>query len=160
MPLIWITQKGYKDLQEKLDILTNKDLPETKNELQTARELGDLSENAEYKLAREKIAKIQYEVSHITETLQTSKILSKEDINHDIVSFGATVKLINLDNKKVTKYTIVSSLESNVEEGLMSIDAPFAKKVISKKIGDTIEVIQSGNLQEYKILEIEYTNIL
>jgi transcription elongation factor GreA len=77
----------------------------------------------------------------------------------DKIKFGATVTLENLDNQKNIKYKIVSEFESNIDEGLISINSPVARALIGKEVGDDVEINTPGGEVNYEILKIEFVNL-
>ena len=80
-------------------------------------------------------------------------------ITSDKIKFGATVTLENLDNQKNIKYKIVSEFESNIDEGLISINSPVARALIGKEVGDDVEIKTPGGEVNYEILKIEFVDL-
>jgi len=151
-----ITEKGFKDLTAKLLELKTKDRPEITKAIADARDLGDLSENAEYKSARERQGFVESKIQELEDKIARSEVIDINKISGDTVKFGATVDLIDIDSDKESSYQIVGEYESNVDENKISITSPLAKSLIGKSEGDVVEVHSPMGLREYEILRIHY----
>ncbi len=114
-----MTQLGNDSLREELKMLISKDRPEVINAIASAREFGDLKENAEYHAAKEKQSFIEGRISEIESKLSNAEIIdvTKLDIREKVV-FGSTVKLRNMDSKSIVKYKIVGEDEADIDNGL------------------------------------------
>ncbi|MFO1129943.1 MAG: transcription elongation factor GreA [Rickettsiales bacterium] len=159
----FITQNGYIKLQNELKHFKNVERPEITKAIQTAREFGDLSENADYSAAKEKQSLIESRILFLESLLTSVEIITCKNANSDIdkniiIQFGATVKLFDLDKEKEIQYSIVSEYESDIGKKLISITSPMSQALIGSKVGDIIEV--STNNKNYEILHIEYKEII
>ena len=85
-----------------------------------------------------------------------AEIIDISSIKSDKVKFGATVLLENIDNNSKIKYQIVSEFEANIEESLISINSPVARALITKEVGDEVEIRTPGGIVNYEILKIDY----
>lgn len=121
-----------------------------------AREKGDLSENAEYDAAKEAQGLLELHISKLENTLATARILEDEGTNGDTSKafILSTVKLENVTNHKVVRYTLVSPKESNLQEGKISVDSPIGKGLLGRSVGDTVQINVPAGKMEFKILEI------
>jgi len=151
-----ITENGFKELTAKLAELKTKDRPEITKAIAEARELGDLSENAEYKSARERQGFIESKIQEIEDKIARSEVIDLNKISGNTVKFGATVNVVDIDNDKESTYQIVGEYESNVDNNQISITSPLAKSLIGKAVGDVVEVYSPMGLREYEILQIRY----
>ena len=151
-----ITEKGFKDLTAKLLELKTKDRPEITKAIADARDLGDLSENAEYKSARERQGFVESKIQELEDKIARSEVIDINKISGDTVKFGATVDLIDIDSDKESSYQIVGEYESNIDENKISMTSPLAKSLIGKSEGDVVEVHSPMGLREYEILHIHY----
>ncbi len=151
-----ITKNGYDRLKKTLDKLKNEDRPAIIKQIATARELGDLRENAEYHSAKERQGFIEAQIADYEDKFLRSEVIDIEKINDNKIKFGATVTIENIDNQKITKYQIVSEFEANIDEGLISYSSPVARALIGKEVGDEIEINTPGGVVNYDILKIEY----
>jgi transcription elongation factor GreA len=152
-----ITKVGYQKLEKELSFLKNVKRPEVVKAIEIACSHGDLSENAEYDLAKEQQAFVERKIRNIENLLLNAEIIEIRNTNNSSISFGATVflKEIGQDIKKV--YTIVGKDEANIKENKISLLSPLAKSLIGKKAGDYISVLLPNQItQEYEIISVEY----
>ncbi|MFA6422187.1 MAG: transcription elongation factor GreA [Candidatus Buchananbacteria bacterium] len=149
----YISKEGLEKVKKELDDLIRIDRPEVIDRIARARELGDLSENAEYHEAREKQSFIEGRIQEL-EYLIKNAVIIKASKNKDIVSLGTTVHA-TCDNGMVIKYTIVGHTEANPAEGKISNESPLGKAFIGKGVGHEFELaIPSGKIK-CKIDKIE-----
>ena len=154
-----ITVEGYKKLKAQLEKLKNEDRPNVIKQIATARELGDLRENSEYHSAKDRQGFIEAQIADYEDKFIRAEVVDIDKIISDKIKFGATVTLENLDNQKNIKYKIVSEFESNIDEGLISINSPVARALIGKEVGDDVEINTPGGEVNYEILKIEFVNL-
>jgi len=139
--LDYITMKGLNKLKERLDHLNIVERPEIIKQVVTAREMGDLSENAEYHAAREQERMIDKDISHIRARINKLKVIDTDKLPKDAVRFGAVVVVKEKD--KLTKYKIVGIDETNFhkEEAIaISIASPIGKALLGTKKGQKVTV--------------------
>jgi len=151
-----ITIEGYKKLKAQLEKLKNEERPAIIKQIATARELGDLRENAEYHSAKERQGFIEAQIADYEDKFLRAEVVDILTIKSDKVKFGATVSLENLDNGKKITYKIVSEFESNIDDFLISINSPFARALIGKEVGDEVEINTPNGTTNYEIIAIEY----
>ncbi len=151
-----LTKEGYQKLQDDLKRLKSVDRPEVIKEIVTAREQGDLSENAEYDAAKEKQGFIETKIAEIESKLATAQIVNISDMKTDEIMFGATVTVLDVEDGMEETYTLVGSDEVNVDEGVISIESPIGRGLLNKKVGDTATVKSPGGEFKYKIKSIKY----
>ncbi len=154
-----ITLNGYEKLKIEIKNLKNVERPLVISQIAVAREFGDLSENAEYKAAKEKQSILESKILELENKLANSEIIDISKLSGDIVKFGATVELIDMDTDKKLKYHIVGEYEANIKKRMISISSPISKELISKKIGDLVEVNTISGIKCYKILRISFTEL-
>jgi len=152
-----MTVKGQELLREELKTLKSKDRPEIITAIATAREFGDLKENAEYHAAKEKQSFLEGRINDIESKLSNAEVIdiTKLDISGKVV-FGSTVTIFNLDNEQKNKYKIVGEDETNIDEGLISYKAPLSRSIIGKSIDDLIELSIGDEKQSFQIINIQY----
>ena len=152
-----MTVKGAELLREELKKLKSVDRPEIITAIATAREFGDLKENAEYHAAKEKQSFIEGRISEIESKLSNSQVIdiNKLSISNKVV-FGSTVTLLNLDNDQIITYRIVGEDESDIENGLLSYKSPLSKAMIGKSTDDLVELKTSEMTQEFQVTDITY----
>jgi len=151
-----MTATGVARLEDELKDLKSNRRPAVIQAIATAREHGDLSENAEYHAAKEQQSLIEGRIAELEDKLGRSEIIDVAAITGANVKFGATVLLVDEDTDEETTYQIVGEDESNIEEGRLSISAPLARALIGKEQGDSIEVNTPGGSKAYEVLEVKY----
>ena len=152
-----MTINGQLALREELRTLKSEDRPTIIKAIATARDFGDLKENAEYHAAKEKQSFVEGRIKNIESKLSNAEIIDVTTLNiSGRVVFGSTVSLLNLDDNSKVTYKIVGEDESNIDEGLLSYKAPLAKAMIGKNINDFIEFNMQDFKKNFEILKIEY----
>jgi len=154
-----MTKHGYEKLSKELEYLKTKARPEVAKEIDSARELGDLKENAEYHAAKEKQAHIERRIAELSDILSRAVVVNPSEHAHNRVAFGSTVYLIDTDSDEEEKYTIVGAPEANPEKRLISYHSPLAKALIGKEVGDEVEVNLPGGVKVYEIEKICFEDI-
>ena len=151
-----ITKSGYSTLKIEINNLKNVERPKIIKQIATARELGDLKENAEYHTAKDRQGFVEAQISNLEERFLRAEIIDIAKLSGTKVIFGATVKLENLDNDNLVTYKIVSDYEANIDEGLISSISPVARALIGKESGDEVEIKTPGGMINYEILEVNF----
>jgi len=151
-----ITKEGYQRLKSELDNLKNVERPRIINAIATAREHGDLKENAEYHSAKDKQGFIEAQIIDLENKFVRAEIVDVANLSGSKVQFGATVQLEDLDNGKKVTYKIVSDFEANIDEGLISALSPVARFLIGKESGDEVEIKTPGGVFNYEIVEVKF----
>ncbi|HFU76097.1 MAG TPA: transcription elongation factor GreA [Arcobacter sp.] len=154
-----ISIEGYDRLIKEFKYLLEKEKPKVAQEKLIAAALGDRSENADYQAAKEKLRFIDKRLFYLNKMIQNSKIIDPSLHEHKQVAFGSTATLINLDTDEKERYTICGTLESEPENGLITIHSPLAKAMLGKKVGDEFKIKLPNAVKEYEIEKIEYINI-
>ena len=150
----YYTDKGLKDLRQKLDHLKDIERPNASKAIGEARDKGDLSENAEYDAAKEAQGMLEMEISKLEETLSNARIIEESKLDSSKILIHSTVKIKNLTNSATMKYKLVAQSEANLAQGKISVDSPIGKGLLGKKNGDIAEIaIPNGNVK-FEILEI------
>jgi len=144
------TKKGYDDLVKEKNDLTKSRVNAVAN-LKTAREMGDLSENAAYKVARSKLSSVDRRLKFLTKILDNAYIM-KVDFK-GVVDVGCLVTVET--DKGVQTYQIVNSHESDIANGKISYYSPVGRALIGKKVNDVVEIVTPNGKIEYKIKEIK-----
>jgi transcription elongation factor GreA len=156
MEKIPITAVGYKRLQKELKNLKSVERPAVIQAIATAREYGDLSENAEYSAARERQGFIEGRILELEDKISRAEVIEPMKLSGDNIKFGATVALVDEDTEKTFVYQIVGVDEASIEGGLLSISSPLARSLIGKMVGDSVEVNTPGGDKSYAIEGIKY----
>ena len=150
----YYTEKGLKELRQKLDHLKDIERPLASKAIGEARDKGDLSENAEYDAAKEAQGMLEMEISKLEETLSNARIIDESKLDSSKILIHSTVKIKNLTNSAIIEYKLVAQSEANLSQGKISVDSPIGKGLLGKKNGDIAEIaIPNGNVK-FEILEI------
>jgi transcription elongation factor GreA len=159
MQMIPMTKEGKEKLEAQLDQLKRVERPLITEAIASARELGDLKENAEYHAAREKQGLTEALIRDLEDKLSRSQVIDLSKIpNSGKVVFGAFVTIENLDSGDETKYQIVGEDESDLDQNKISVTSPIARALIGKMEGDVAEVKTPNGISEYEIIEVNYTD--
>ena len=151
-----ITKEGFIKLKAEIDNLKIVERPRIIQAVATARELGDLKENAEYHTSREKQGMIEALIANLEDKLSRVEVIDINSLSGSIVRFGATVMLEDVNNGKKVSYKIVSEYETDIDKGLISNVSPVARALIGKEIGDQVEIKTPGGVFDYEILEVSF----
>ena len=150
------TEKGYlklKDEIEKLEKFIKRDIAK---EIATAADHGDLKENAEYAAAKEKQVFYANKLRQLQMRLAGASVVRRDELPEDIVTFGKTVKIKDLDSGDLKEYTILGEGETDLDRGIISYQSPVAKALITHKKGDVVDVQLPRGLKQFEVLEIEF----
>jgi transcription elongation factor GreA len=151
-----MTREGYEKRKADLDRMKNVEMIEVAKRVAAARDLGDLSENAEYHAAKEQQSLNEGRIKELETLLALADIIDISKLSGTTVKFGATVKIVDEDTEEERKYTIVGDAEAEASKGRISISSPIARALIGKSKGDTIEVAAPGGSRSYEIIEVKY----
>ncbi len=154
-----ITKQGFEKLEEELKYLKHQERPRITQAIATARDQGDLSENAEYHAAREQQSLIEGRILDLEDKKSRAEVIEIKNFN-DTVVFGATVHLLDENTAQKSIFTVVGEYESDISRGLISTASPLGRALISKRVGDIIEVVTPRGDVGYEILKIEHKDIL
>lgn len=154
MAISYMTKEGYKKKMEELAYLENVKRPEISAAIAEARDKGDLSENAEYDAAKEAQGMLEMKISQLKDIVANARIIDESKLNTDVVSLLSTVKIKNVKNGMVLKYTIVSESEANLKEMKIASATPIARGLMGHKVGDVVEVKAPAGIMQFEILEI------
>ncbi|MEP1932734.1 MAG: transcription elongation factor GreA [Roseibium sp.] len=156
MEKVPMTSPGYAMLQEELKERTTGERPRIIDAISEARAHGDLSENAEYHAAKEAQGHNEGRIMELEDKLSRAEIIDVSELSGDVVKFGATVYLIDEDTEEKKHYMIVGDVESDVKQNKVSISSPIARALISKTIGDSVEVAAPGGARSYEIVDVKF----
>ena len=154
MEKIFLTQKGYDELQERLDYLTGQGRQEMSEKIKLAREYGDLSENAEYDAAKNEQAFMEQEIKEIAEKLRNAEIIDESNLDSKTVSIGSIVKLQDMELDEKVEIKIVGSSEADIMKNRIGDESPIGQSLIGKKKGAVVDVNTPSGVLKYKIISI------
>lgn len=155
MEKILMTRAGHTALNDELKNLKSVERPSVIQAIAEARELGDLSENAEYHSAREKQSFIEGRIKELEGILSLTDVIDPKTLSGSI-KFSATVTIVDEDTDEEKTYQIVGEHEADIERGLLNIKSPLARALIGKEEGDSVEVRTPGGEKAYEILKVAY----
>ena len=156
MEKVPMTAKGFVALEIELKHLKTVERPTVISAIATAREHGDLKENAEYHAAKEKQSFIEGRIQELEDKVSRADAIDPTKMSGDVVKFGATVVVYDDVSDEETTYQIVGEDEANISKGLLSYTAPLARALISKSVGDMAEVHAPKGTKSYEIVKVEY----
>lgn len=146
--------EGYEKLMTDLRAL-REERPRVVDAIEEARAHGDLSENAEYHAAKERQGQIEMNIADIEDKVTRSQIIDPTALSGDHIQFGATVTLLD-ENDKPVKYQIVGVVEADANKGRISYNSPIGRALIGKRLEDEVEVTVPSGDKFYLVDKIEY----
>lgn len=147
-------QDGYEKLSDQLKRL-KAERPLVVDAIEEARAHGDLSENAEYHAAKERQGQIEASIADIEDKLSRAQVIDPRDLSGDKIVFGATVTLIDEDEKPI-RYQIVGLAEADARTGRISYNSPLGRALIGRKVDDEVEVTVPSGDRYYLVSAIEF----
>lgn len=150
----YLTKEGFERLNAELEDLKGRGRTEIAKAIQTAREMGDLSENAEYDAAKDAQGLLEMKIAKMENVIANARILDESELGTDKAYILSNVKVKNIKMNKVFSYTLVAEEEADLKAGKISIKSPVGKGILGKEVGDLIEIdVPAGTLQ-FELLEI------
>ena len=151
-----ITPDGYARLRDELQNLRSVQRPAVIQAIATAREHGDLKENAEYHAARDKQSFIEGRIKQLEHNLALAEVIDPSKVEGSRVAFGAYVKLSNTQTEEEVTYRILGADESDIAQGTISVTSPLARSLLGKEAGDEVKVRMPGGERTYEVLEVKF----
>jgi transcription elongation factor GreA len=148
-----MSQEKFEELTHELEELRTTRRKEVAEQLEYARSLGDLSENAEYQEARELQAAVEERINKLESILKSAKIVKAA--KSDGVGMGSMVSVQKIGGEDKHTYTIVGAEEANIIQGKVSYHSPLGAALLGKKKGDEFSFLTPRGTQKYKILKVE-----
>ena len=146
--------EGQRMLSVQLTAL-KAERPDVIDAIEEARAHGDLSENAEYHAAKERQGQIEAMIADIESKLSRATIIDPTELSGDKIVFGATVTLLDDDDKPV-KYQIVGETEADAKVGRISYNSPIGRALIGRRVGDDVEVSVPAGDRYYQVSKLEF----
>jgi transcription elongation factor GreA len=147
-----LTKEGVVELKHELETLLA-ERPKIADRIRTAREFGDLAENAEYSAAREEQEKVEGRINEIENILQNGEVIRKP-ANDSKVRLGSGVKLKAKQGGKLKEFQVVGTVEADPLNGKISDESPIGKALLGQKEGDEVEIKTPAETAVYKIVDI------
>ena len=159
MDKIPFTISGLEKIKLELNSLKKEERPQVIKAIATAREHGDLKENAEYHAAKEKQSFIEGRISELEDVISRAEIIDLNKLAGDRITFGTNVKILDEETDQETTYHVVGPYEADISKGMISTSSPIARAVIGKAVGDSAEVQSPGGVKSFEIISIELFDI-
>jgi len=150
-----MTRKGHEKFCNELKYLKEIRRAEILNDIKEAKEHGDLSENAEYDAAKDAQANNEIRIANLEQSLTSVQIIEDMDIPADKIYIGATVSLINIDTNEKIEYTLLSSLEADPCNNIISVESPIGKALLGSSVGEIVDIETPKDYFSYKVINIE-----
>jgi len=149
-----MTEAIKRKLQEEINALEHELIHELPKEIKKAAALGDLSENAEYHMAKQRQEFVKARVRQLGKRLAELSMINMNNIPHDRVGLGSTVKVYDNTKEEEVEYKLVTSEESDVAAGKISTTSPIGRALLNKKVGDETVVVTPNGKRELEILSL------
>ena len=151
-----VTRAGHDRLKAELDDLWRERRPEVVKALSAAAAEGDRSENAEYTYRKKQLGEIDRRVRYLSKRLEALRVVDAAPSDREAVFFGAEVTLENIDDSAQVAYRIVGPDETDAQPGWITIDAPLARPMRTKRVDDEVDAVLPGGIVHYAIVGIRY----
>ncbi|MBK8943825.1 MAG: transcription elongation factor GreA [Ignavibacteriae bacterium] len=152
---VYLSQEKLHELEKELKDLKTNGRKNMAQRIAEARSYGDLSENAEYDAAKEAQGHLELKISKMEEMLAKAKVIDTSRFKEDEVHILSTVEVINMNNKKNYKYTLVSEEEADLQSGKIAITSPVGSALMGAKKGQIVEAKVPAGIIKFEILKIE-----
>jgi len=146
--------KIKKKLQTEIDTLERELNVELPKEIAVARAHGDLSENAEYKFAKERQGYVNAKIHHLKKRMGDLGMLNLTNIPKDRSGYGSRVVVVDVQRSVEIEYKLVSSEEADVEKGLISTTSPIGRALLNRKVGDEVQVATPAGSKEFEVVRL------
>ena len=150
----YYTEKGLKELRQKLDHLKDIERPLASKAIGEARDKGDLSENAEYDAAKEAQGMLEMRISKLEETLSNARIIDESQLDNTKALVLSQVKIKNNLNGMIMDYTLVADGEADLSKGKISVNSPIGKGLLGKSVGDIAQINVPSGIIDFEIIKI------
>jgi transcription elongation factor GreA len=143
-----------KRLLEEIKLMEHELMHELPAEIKKAVALGDLSENAEYHMAKQRQVFVNARLGQLKARMAELSLVNLSNIPTDKVAFGSTITVFDTQKDEELVYKLVTSEESDVSKGLISTTSPIGRSLVGKKVGDTVTVVTPNGKRELEILKL------
>ena len=150
----YYSKEGIEKLKEELNQMITYERPAISQQIAEARDKGDLSENAEYDAAKEAQSMLELKISKLQDLIMNARIIDETKLDQTKVLLFSIVKIKNLNNGSIMKYTIVPESEADLKSMKISVTSPISKGLLGKSIGDKVDVVVPAGVIPFEIIEI------
>jgi len=154
MAVSYYTEEGLQKLKDELNDLRTKGRSDIAKQIAEARDKGDLSENAEYDAAKDAQGLLELKIKKLEVVVGDARVMDESQIDLSKVSVLTTVKIKNVKSGMEMKYTLVAESEADLKSGKISVESPFGKGLLGKKLGEIATVNAPAGDVDFEILEI------
>lgn len=152
-----MTREGLEKIRKEVEMIKSLERPKIIKEVEVAMAHGDLSENAEYHAAKEKLGHVNGRLQELEGRMAKAEVIDPSAFKgHTKVMFGAYVALLDLLVETEITYQIVGEFESDIAQGRISVTSPIARSIIGKSKGDAVKVQTPKGIKEFEIVGVEY----
>lgn len=149
------TAKIKKKLQDEIKVLEHELHTDLPKELMKARAHGDLSENAEFKYAKERQSFVSARLGQLHKRMADMAMMNLNNLPADRAGYGSRVKVLDLQKSAEVEYTLVTTEEADASKGLISTTSPIGKALIGKKVGEEIKVVTPAGMKEFELVSLK-----
>jgi transcription elongation factor GreA len=149
-----MTDQIKRKLQDEINALEHELVHELPREIKKAAALGDLSENAEYHMAKERQEFVKARLRNLGRRLADLSLINMGNIPRDKVGLGSTVRVYDNTKSEEVEYKLVTSEESDVAGGKISTTSPIGRALLNKKVGDTAQFVTPAGMREMEVLSL------
>jgi len=149
-----MTEQIKRKLQDEINTLEHELVHELPKEIKKAAALGDLSENSEYHMAKQRQEFVKARVRQLGKRLAELSMVNMNNIPKDRIGLGSTVKVYDSTKNEEVEYNLVTSEESDVGAGKISTTSPIGRALLNKKVGDTAVVVTPNGKREMEVLSL------
>jgi transcription elongation factor GreA len=146
--------KIKRKIQQEIDSLEHELNVELPKEIAAARAHGDLSENAEYKYAKERQGYVNAKIGHLKKRMGDLGMLNLTNIPKDRSGYGSRIVVLDLQRKLEVEYKLVSSEEADAEKGLISTTSPIGRALLNRQVGDEVHVATPAGKKEFEVVRL------
>ena len=149
-----MSKAGNQKLRDELSRLERIDRIEVVRSIETAREHGDLKENAEYHAAKERQGHIEGRIRELKDKLGRAEVIDCSKVSQDRAVFGAVISLLDVNTEEEVSYQLLGPEESDVKSGSISVLSPLGQSILGKRVGDEVIVKAPGGIREFEVTQI------
>lgn len=153
-----MSKRGNSKLKNELENLERVERAAVVKAIETAREHGDLKENAEYHAAKEKQGHIEGRILELKDKLSRAEVIDCSKVSCEKAVFGTVVKLMDMDTDEELTYQLLGPEEADVKSGSISVLAPLGRSLLGKEIGDEVVTQTPRGTREFEIVEISQSS--
>jgi len=149
-----VSAEGLKKLTEELEYYRNVRMVEIAEQIKTAKDFGDLSENAEYDEAKNEQSRVAHHILELEDTIRNAQVIDESEITTDRVSVGSVVKVLDLAENEEAEYAIVGGPEADPMKNRISNESPVGAALLGRTVGETVEIPVPNGTWSVRVLDI------